>query len=153
MTYDVLFEKHSESLARWSSRGLKQYMKARAQQQQQQQDTFPTSNRYELIEIEDTPLEEKHDHETQGKPGSSQDDIGVDMACTPQTLKRVRQESPSPDTASSSTRAATSSNAPTSARKLADQLKPARKQRRAAEKANIARQQQQQQEQEQEQNE
>ena len=86
-------------------------------------------------------MEEKFDHETQGMPGSSQDD----MTSTPQTLKRVRQDSPSPETAS--TRAVADSTAPTSSRKLADKMKPVRKRRNAGERGNLARKQQQEQEQ------
>ena len=119
MTYDDLYEKYNGSLGRWVGGGLQKW--TRRQQQQQQQQVIPTSNQYTPIEIDENqqdPTDEiKHDQETQGKPGSSQDDM------TRQTSKRHRESLSSPSE-TTDTDTLTSTSRPSSARNLSDQMDP-----------------------------
>ena len=100
-----------------------------------------------MDDSQDDPKDEKkHDQETLGKPGSSQDDMQDHE--TRQTGKRHRESPFSPDV---TTGTSASVPTPTSARTLFDEVasKPNRKQRKASAAAAAAINQQQQQEEQQ----
>ena len=119
MTYDDLYEKYNGSLGRWIGGGLRKWTR----RQQQQPQVIPISNQYTPIEIDDNqqdPTDEtKHDQETQGKPGSPQDDITRHV----QTGKRHRESLSSPSE-TTDTGTTTSAPTPSSARNLSDLMDP-----------------------------
>ena len=144
MTYDHIFNKHHNALNQWNAKGMRKWKR------QQQQQTIPTTNAYDPIEIDepddiDPPFEEKHDHETQGKPGSSQDDHHHDTTQPISTHKRTREESPQSSNDPTITTPVPTPT-PTSARELYKLTKSNKKRRAAAAAATeaISKQQQEQ---------